>query len=188
MNFLGHFYLSKNDSDLIVGNFIADFVKGNKFMDYPKKISDGILMHREIDHYTDRHQMVRRGRKRLFGTFRHYSGVIIDMYYDHYLARLWNNYSKEPLDFFADNIYKTIETHWGLLPEKSRYMFPYMKHGNWLVRYASTEGIDLSLNGMSRRLNNNSGLEQATHHLRRYYDDFEEEFKIFISEIKERFA
>ena len=188
MNFLGHFYLSKNDPDLIVGNYIADFVKGKKYLEYPVKISEGIMMHREIDHYTDRHAMVRKGRKRLFPKYRHYSGVIIDMYYDHYLASLWPDYSSIPLDKFAAEIYATIDEHWQYLPEQSQYMFPYMKNGNWLLRYASTEGIGQSLDGMSRRLNNNSKLDQAVHQLHEFYDDFEEEFKEFIVELKQRFS
>lgn len=187
MNFLGHFYLSLNDPDLIVGNFIADFVKGNKYSAYPERISEGILMHRKIDHYTDRHQMVRVGRKRLFEKFRHYSGVIIDMYYDHYLASLWNNYSRESLESFAESIYQTIELHWSILPSQSKYMFPFMKNGNWLVRYATTEGIEQSLNGMSQRLNNNSKLELAAHHLHLHYDAFQEEFEAFIIDIKKQF-
>ena len=188
MNFLGHFYLSKNDPDLIVGNYIADFVKGKKFQDYPSKIAEGIMMHREIDHYTDRHAMVRKGRKRLFGKYRHYSGVIIDMYYDHYLARLWSDYSSVPLGTFADEIYDTLDQNWKYLPEQSQYMFPYMRNGNWLLRYASTHGIDQSLTGMSRRLNNNSKLDQAIHQLHEFYELFEEEFQEFIIEIKNQFS
>jgi len=77
MNFLGHFYLSQDDPELIVGNFIADYVKGKKYQDYPSGISKGIMMHRNIDHFTDSHHLVRNGRKRLFDKYRHYSGVII---------------------------------------------------------------------------------------------------------------
>jgi len=187
MNFLGHFYLSQKDPELIVGNYIADFVKGKKYNEYPSRISEGIMMHRHIDYYTDRHPLVRNGRKRLFGKYRHYSGVIIDMYYDHYLARLWENYSREPLSVFAQQIYSTLEANWQHLPAQSQYMFPYLKSGNWLLRYASIEGLGKSLTGMSRRLNNNSKLDQAVHELHEFYGDFEEEFKEFIDEIKKYF-
>lgn len=187
MNFLGHFYLSQHEPELIVGNFIADFVKGKKYMDYPDKIAEGILMHRHIDHFTDRHQLVRQGRQRLFEKYRHYSGVIIDMYYDHYLANLWDEYSDATLGEFADTIYDTIETYWDDLPEKAKFLFPYMKSGNWLLRYASTDGIGQSLNGMSRRLNNNSKLDQAVHQLHEFYGDFREEFQEFIVDIKSQF-
>lgn len=187
MNFLGHFYLSKDDPELIVGNFIADYVKGKKYLDFPEGISTGIMMHRNIDHFTDSHQMVRNGRKRLFSKYRHYSGVIIDMYYDHFLANLWTAYSDEKLSAFADFIYETIEAYWDQLPLQARHMFPYMKSGNWLLRYATTDGIGQSLNGMSRRLNNNSKLEQASEQLVEFYYDFESEFKEFIVEAKNHF-
>ena len=91
MNFLGHFYLSQSNPELVVGNFIADFVKGNKYIDYPDKIAEGIMMHRHIDYYTDHHPKVSKGRKRLFGTYRHYSEVIMDMYYDHFLLIFGKN-------------------------------------------------------------------------------------------------
>ncbi len=187
MNFLGHFYLSKNDPGLLVGNFIADFVKGKQYLDYPDEISKGIIMHRKIDHYTDRHSMIRKGRKRLFPFYRHYAGVIMDMYYDHLLARFWNEYTSEPLETFSSSVYNTIESYWKFLPEMARYMFPYMKSGNWLVRYQTTEGLGKSLNGMSRRLNNNSKLELAVTQLHEYYDDFRSEFEKFMPELKEEF-
>jgi acyl carrier protein phosphodiesterase len=188
MNFLGHFYLSKNDPELLVGNFIADFVKGKKYLDYPPNISKGIVMHRNIDHFTDQHELVRKGKKRLFPTYRHYSGVIMDMYYDHFLASLWPRYSNEELVHFAEHVYDTIEGFWDYLPEQSRYMFPYMKSGNWLVRYATTDGIGRSLNGMSRRLNNDSNLEHAIDQLHEFYDDLESEFKKFIREAHDHFS
>ena len=183
MNFLGHFYLSQSDPDLIVGNFIADFVKGKKYEDYPAAIAKGIMMHREIDYYTDRHKMVRKGRKRLFNTYRHYSGVIIDMYYDHYLASLWGDYSNESLHDFSGHIYRTIEQSWDVLPPDCQYFFPYMKSGNWLLRYATTDGIGKSLNGMSKRLSHASKLNQAIFQLHEYYDEFRDEFREFIVDI-----
>ena len=188
MNFLGHFYLSQDDSELIIGNFIADHVKGNKYLNYPAGISKGIMMHRNIDHFTDSHQMVRNGRKRLFNKYRHYSGVIIDMYYDHYLANLWSDYSQDSLSAFSNQIYDTIEEYWNHLPPQAQYMFPYMKSGNWLLRYATTEGIGQSLNGMSRRLNNDSKLDQAVSQLHEFYGEFEAEFREFIVEIKNHFG
>jgi acyl carrier protein phosphodiesterase len=187
MNFLGHFYLSSFDPELLVGNFIADDIKGKKYLDFPEKISKGIMMHREIDFYTDHHPIVKQGRERLFGKYRHYSGVIIDMYYDHFLASLWDNYSEESLSSYANSIYKTLEKYTDQLPERSQFLFPHMKSGNWLLRYASIEGIGQSLNGMSRRLNNNSKLNLAVYELNEFYDEFKAEFQEFIVAIKKHF-
>ena len=187
MNFLGHFYLSQHDPDLLTGNFIADFVKGKKYMDYPYIISKGIMMHRQIDYFTDRHHLVRQGRKRLFGKYRHYSGVIIDMYYDHFLANLWKDYSENSLAEFSYQVYETIENNFHVLPEKSQLLFPYMKNRNWLLTYASTEGIGLALSGMSKRINHDSKLDEAIYELHEHYDLFKVEFQQFIIEIKAHF-
>ncbi len=187
MNFLGHFYLSRHDPDLIVGNYIADYVKGKKYLDYPDGIRDGIIMHRNIDYFTDRHPMVRQGRRRLFSKYRHYSGVIIDMYYDHFLASLWESYADEPLSEFSQSIYHTIEKSWDVLPGRSQYLFSYMRQYDWLVRYASMQGLRRSLDGMSKRINNNSQLDQAIHDLREQYDLFKEEFESFIEDARVQF-
>jgi acyl carrier protein phosphodiesterase len=187
MNFLGHFYLSQHDPALLVGNYIADFVKGKKYLDYPEEISRGIVMHRNIDHFTDQHPMIRKGKKRLFPIYRHYSGVIMDMYYDHFLARNWSAYSSATLVSFSKSVYDTIEEHWEFLPQKSQFMFPYMKSGDWLIRYATIEGLGKSLTGMSRRLNNNSKLELAVDQLSEFYALFQTEFSIFMPELNRQF-
>ncbi len=187
MNFLGHFFLSHHDQDLLVGNFIADAVKGKKYLDYPENIAKGIMMHRQIDHFTDNHKMVRQGRKRLFPAYRHFAGVIMDMYYDHLLATDWMRYSDLSLEDFAENVYGIIESYWQYLPERSRYMFPYMKSGNWLVKYATTEGIDRSLTGMAKRLNNNSKLEHAIDQLNEHYELLKPEFDFFMHDLKLEF-
>lgn len=188
MNFLGHFYLSGHDPELVVGNFIADFVKGKKYLDYPSKISEGIMMHRNIDDFTDRHPTFLQGKRRLFPKYRHYSGVIQDMYYDHFLASLWSDYSSEPLYDFSYRIYDYIENYKHLLPEKSMYMYPYMKGGNWLMRYQTIEGISESLHGMSRRISHDSKLDQATQELIENYDSIKEEFQAFMPELEKEFA
>jgi acyl carrier protein phosphodiesterase len=187
MNFLGHFFLAGDSTDLIVGNFIADHIKGKKYESYPDAIAEGILMHRSIDAYTDTHDSFRKSRKRLWPKYRLYSGVIVDMFYDHYLASNWSVYSEQHLEVFARNIYEIIAANWDLLPYESKYMFPFMRNGNWLVRYAETEGIHQSLSGMARRAKYHSKMEEAVHDLRLHYDLFQEEFNEFIADISEKF-
>ena len=84
MNFLAHIYLSGEDTPLMIGNFIGDFVKGNEYKNFPADIQNGVLLHREIDSYTDSHEIVLESKKRLREKYRHYSGVITDIFYDHY--------------------------------------------------------------------------------------------------------
>ncbi len=99
MNFLAHLYLSKKNKNILIGNFIADAVKGKKHNLYSKEVQAGILLHREIDNYTDNHPIVRKSKRRLNKRYGHYNGVIIDILYDHFLAKNWNNYSEIPWMF-----------------------------------------------------------------------------------------
>lgn len=188
MNFLGHFYLSQNDTGLILGNYIADFVKGKSYRLYPEEVARGILLHRRIDEFTDTHAMVRQGRRRLFEKYRHFGGIIIDMYYDHYLASRWHEYSGSSLTDFADFIYQTIEKNLASLPSQSQYMFTYMKNGNWLMRYRTMEGLDKSLRGMAGRINHPSKLEQANEELQRYYTEYNDEFSLFMTDLVREFG
>ena len=188
MNFLGHFFLSKNDTGLILGNYIADFVKGKNYLNYPEEITRGILMHRQIDSFTDGHAMVRQGRKRIFAKYRHFAGIIIDMYYDHFLASRWSDFSNQSLQDYSSYIYSIIEDNLSLLPAQSQYMFNYMKNGNWLMRYSTTEGLEKSLRGMASRINHPSKIEQAREELIVFYQLWDFEFSTFMDDLKVEFG
>ncbi|HNQ82643.1 MAG TPA: DUF479 domain-containing protein, partial [Bacteroidales bacterium] len=97
MNFLAHLYLSGKEEDVIIGNFVADAIKGNSLGHYPQGMERGIRLHREIDSYTDSHELFRASRNRLAPRYNHFSGIIVDLYYDHFLAKFWNEYSNEDL-------------------------------------------------------------------------------------------
>ncbi|MGB3774600.1 MAG: DUF479 domain-containing protein, partial [Leeuwenhoekiella sp.] len=96
MNFLAHIYLSQYDEQVTIGNFIADGIKGSKYKQFPIPIQKGILLHRSIDAYTDAHHLVRKSTKRLHPHYHHYSGIIVDIFYDHFLAKNWSSYSDIP--------------------------------------------------------------------------------------------
>lgn len=180
MNFLGHFYLSPDDPDLIAGNFIADFVKGKKFQEYSDGIARGILFHREIDHYTDNHPAFSASRKRLFGRYRHFAGVLADMFYDHLLARHWDNLHNQALPEFASSMYSLLDNYQQIMPEGSKLTYYYMKKNNWLVNYAYTEGLDRSLKGIASRFRFHTNIEHATEHLAEDYQAYEDDFYRFI--------
>ena len=97
MNYLAHLVLSGDDDFIRIGNFIADSIKGKKYKTYPKNIQKGILLHRQIDLFTDNDDIVKRSKKRLHNRYGHYKGVIIDILYDHFLAKNWVKYSSTPL-------------------------------------------------------------------------------------------
>lgn len=183
MNYLAHIYLS-GDNDLVtVGNFIADGIKGKSYKKYPKDIQTGVLLHRNIDTFTDAHKIVRQSTKRLHDNYGHYSGIIVDILYDHFLAKNWNKYSNVPLSDYAESFYDLLKEHYEILPLRIQKLMPYMMTDNWLLNYASIEGISRVLAGMNRRTNNRSGMDKAVIELELYYSEFESEFSAFFEEL-----
>ncbi len=166
MNYLAHIYLS-GDNDLVtIGNFIADGIKGKSYKKYPKDIQTGVLLHRNIDTFTDAHEIVRQSTKRLHENYGHYSGIIVDILYDHFLAKNWNKYSNVPLSDYAESFYDILEDHYEILPLRIQKLMPYMTTDNWLLNYASIEGISRVLAGMNRRTKNRSGMDKAVNGVR----------------------
>jgi acyl carrier protein phosphodiesterase len=185
MNFLAHLYLSGDDPKIMAGNFIADFVKGrNALSQFEPAIVRGIELHRSIDEFTDTHAIVSESKNRLRPKYRHYSGVIVDVFYDHFLARNWNLYHHDLLPDFADKSYSIIQSFDSILPEDVKYMLPYMIKGNWLVNYSKLEGINRALSGMSRRTPYESKMEESVADLELHYSEFEKEFKAFFPELQ----
>ena len=183
MNFLAHLYLSGDDEDIMIGNFIADGIHGKKYIDFPKDIQTGILLHRQIDTFTDAHKTFRESTKRLHKNYGHYSGVVVDIFYDHFLAKNWANYSDTTLDVFVDNFYDSLQDHYELLPARIQKMMPYLIADNWLLSYASIDGITKVLEGMNRRTKNRSQMNLAVNDLKEFYNEFEDEFTRFFDEL-----
>ena len=132
MNFLAHLYLSKNNNNILLGNFIADHIPGNNFTHFHPEIQKGILLHRKIDTYTDAHKIVRKSKRRLHPRYRHYKGVIIDIFYDYYLAKNWSKYSKTSLEIFSKSVYDLLIENHDILPMKSQYFTKHMIENNLL--------------------------------------------------------
>jgi acyl carrier protein phosphodiesterase len=185
MNFLAHIYLSGDDTDLKIGNFIADFVKGRSFNDFRPSIQKGIKLHRAIDHYTDTHLIVSQSKKHLWNKYRHFSGVIVDIYYDHFLAKNWSQFSEKPLDIYVEDFYEMINENKADLPDNVNHMMPYMMRKNWLLNYANFEGIEDVMQGMSRRTKHDSKMEESVMELKTHYKEFEEEFFEFFPQLQE---
>jgi acyl carrier protein phosphodiesterase len=183
MNFLAHIYLSGDNELVTIGNFMADGVRGNKYKMYARDIQIGIRLHREIDTFTDAHPVFRQSTKRLHKPYGHYSGVIIDIFYDHFLAKNWSAYSEVPLADYVTDFYKSLNNHVEILPPRYKTMTPIMIKGNWLLSYSTVDGIQLVLNGMNRRTKGLSNMNKATKELRDYYSEFENEFTTFFAEL-----
>ena len=126
MNFLAHLYLSGNNEEVIFGNFIADGVKGNQMNGYSAGIRDGIRLHREIDRYTDNHPVVKQSKSRLSPKYRMFSGVIVDLFYDHFLSKYWQEFSQKELNDFVSKTYQLLIKSYDLLPPRPKRILPFM--------------------------------------------------------------
>ena len=183
MNFLAHLFLSGGDDELKVGNFIGDSVKGRDLSAYPARVQDGIRLHRSIDRYTDTHHIVMNSKLRLRPKYHKYAPVIIDMFYDHFLASLWGDYSKITLEQFIQESYDLLNSKIDIMPERTQFMLPYMIKGNWLLGYRELTGLDRSLTGMSKRSKFKSNMEHAVADLEQDYEKYKQEFQAFFPDI-----
>ncbi len=183
MNFLAHIYLSFEDDEITIGNFIADSIRGNKYDHLPERVQKGITLHREIDTFTDAHPTVRQSTKRLHKNYSHYSGVIVDIFYDHFLAKNWKNYSDTPLAIFVEKFYDLLEDNYPILPIATKRMMPYMITDNWIFNYSKMKGISRVLHGVNRRTKNKSKMNFAIIDLEEHYEEFEKEFTSFFEEL-----
>ena len=183
MNFLAHIYLS-GDNDLIkIGNFMADGIRGKHFESYPLEIQKGIILHRAIDTFTDAHLVFRQSTKRLHEHYHHYAGVIVDVFYDHFLAKNWTKYSDEKLEDFVQRFYQSLNYNYEMLSERTKGLMPIMMKENWLVSYQTVEGIEHILTQMDHRTKNESKMRFATNELSEFYSEFEKEFTEFFEEL-----
>lgn len=183
MNFLAHIYLSGDDQELAFGNFIGDFVKGNYKDDFPERVVMGIALHRKIDQFTDGHDIFKKSKSRLSQIYGHYPPVIIDIFYDHILARNWEQYHRLPLIDFTAQFYDYVQLKQALIPERGKELFRYMVKQNWLYNYSRIEGIEKTFQGLARRTSFDSNMEKATHDLVRHYNAFESDFNLFLPQV-----
>ncbi len=185
MNFLAHIFLSGNNDLIKIGNFMADGIRGNDYLEYPEEIQKGIILHRAIDTYTDAHPIWRKSKHRLHERYGHYSGVIIDILYDHFLAKNWNTYSNEYLEDYVERFYQSLKDNYEILSPKTKKLMPFMIESNWLVSYASIAGIERILFQMDYRTKHRAHMHNAVQELQEFYTEFEEEFTLFFVDLIE---
>lgn len=195
MNYLAHFVLSGDDDELRLGNLLGDVVKGRveRFV-YPgvsERMRTGIRLHRAIDSFVDAHPVVRRSKQRIATRYGRLSGAIVDVYYDHVLAREWPTYQAGELATFVSDVHRTLTTHLHRLPDGVHPLVRAMTRGRWLEQYAHIEGIAAALHGMSRRFPVAAGIGTAAEELAEQYDAVSADFAELFPELRahcERFV
>ncbi|UCH64212.1 MAG: DUF479 domain-containing protein [Fidelibacterota bacterium] len=158
---------------------MGDFVKGDGYYQYSTGIQQAILLHRRIDAYSNTHPVYRRSKRRIHSSYRHTKGILVDLFYDHFLARDWDQYTVEPLPAFTSRVYQALEVHWGILPRRLQSILPPMATDDWLLAYRDTANIGRALTGLSRRLSHENKLNRGLDELQANYLDLEEDFVAF---------
>lgn len=189
MNFLAHLYLSPPAPEAWLGSLLGDFVKGPvEAAGYPPAVADAIRLHRAVDRFTDGHPAVLAAKARFAPGERRYAGVVLDVAFDHFLARDWQRHHALPLERFAAEVYAALQRAPEPLPERFTRMLPWMVSQDWLVSYRERRGVELALRRMSQRLADGSGLLAATAHLQACYAQFEADFHRFFPSLVDAFS
>ena len=184
MNWLAHLRLAPKAPLLRLGNLCGDFVRGVDLGSLHPELQRGIAQHRAIDAFADAHRLVRRSRERLDAGFGRFSGVLIDVFYDHFLARDWQLHGDGgTLVEFAEVVHSLLETHAALLPWRLQQAAPWMRRQAWLVSYAGVDGIDAVLQRMANRVQRTTPLGQGAGQLRAHYDELGRDFAAFWPEL-----
>lgn len=183
MNYLAHIYLSGESEEITVGNFIGDFVKGNRHQQFPQQVAYGILLHRRIDSFTDQHPAVRQCIQLLRPGYGKYAGIVADLFFDHFLAFNWKDYSVESLRQFTKNAHTIFLSNFGLLPPRVKQFLPFLIYHKRLESYARQENMLTVLEIMSRHTSLPPNGQWAMQMLSQEYQQFEALFRSFFPEL-----
>jgi len=185
VNYLAHLFLAGESAESLIGNLAGDFVKGPLHERFPPLIRDGIVQHRRIDAFTDAHPAVAAFRRVLIPEQGHWSRVIADVFFDHFLACDFELYAGEPLETFVERVHRTIDQHVDLLPDRLAIVWPYMRDQRWLLSYREASGIEQALRGLSRRIARHPPLFEAMHHLDDSREELLRRFRAFLPDVIE---
>ena len=185
MNYLAHIFLSGNKMRLSLGNFIGDFVKGNQHKNYPQQMQQGILLHRAIDHYTDNHPIVLECVDFMRPSFGRYSGIVLDMYFDYFLAKNFKKYSPLPFRLFCYRFYATALLHYFYIPKRVRGFIFHFVTTNRLGKYATKQGLHGSLQIMHRYKSKAIEPDNIIAFLNNNEKYLEKQFELFFEDLKD---
>lgn len=189
MNYLAHAYLSNNQPNLILGNFIADHIRGNNYEQYSPEVIDGIKLHRKIDHFTDNHPDFKAAKRFFYDGFEKYSGILIDIYFDHFLAKNFQLYSNQSLNDFTNSVYNIYDGFKDEMPKSSYNFYNYVLQNDIYNAYASIEGIESVLFHLSHRIKHGVFLNESLYLFKRHelallsgFNQFMQDIKIHLTE------
>lgn len=183
MNFLAHAYLSYGNEELLIGNFIGDEVKGSQYLNYLPGIQKGILLHRQIDFFTDTHPLLLELKNLLRKSNGRYAPIALDILLDHILAKTWSDYHLLPLEVFVKKTLDTLSLYQKYLPQNSNLFLNFAIKTNRIIEYASLQGIYATLEQFGKRIQAFPPLENAISIFQQNESQFFDNFKTFFAEI-----
>lgn len=188
VNYLAHVFLSHENPDAIVGAMLGDFVKGRVIVGWNEDVRAAILLHRAIDRFTDRHPLTLASRALVSEERRRFAGILVDVFYDHFLARHWSRFHPLPLAQFTQTIYGALLPRRSDFPERLQRILPWMVCDDWLASYADVASIDAALHGLARRFRYTEraeGLANGVSELEKNYAALERNFLAFVPLVQE---
>lgn len=187
MNYLAHAFLSNNDEELLVGNFIADHLRGNNFTGLSQRVIEGVLLHRKIDSFTDEHVEFKKSKRLFYNGFEKYSGILIDIYFDYFLAKDFSKYASIPLQEFSRKVYKIYTDNHQHLPKTSSRFLEYVIQNNVYLSYSRLEGIETVLNHLSHRIKHHVQLDDSIQLFKKHEAELQNNFDVFFQDAIQHF-
>lgn len=185
MNFLFHLYLSGDDPDILTGNLMGDFVKGRIEAEYPSRLRSGIMLHRRIDSFAQTHPLFRQSRIRIDPRYGLWRGVLVDLFYDHFLAAEWDKWSPEPFEAYLERARRMVEARRPFLPERMQEVLATI-FADLIPSYRDVHGIGRALERMARhRVRRPNPLAGGEKELARHYGEVRDDFRGFMPDVKQ---
>ncbi|PLX86505.1 MAG: DUF479 domain-containing protein [Desulfuromonas sp.] len=185
MNYLVHLYLSDPTPECLLGTLMGDFVKGRIGESFAPGVRRGIVLHRKVDVFAESHPAFRSSKGRICDSYGYFRGILVDIFYDHFMARNWERYGSEPLPEFARRVYAVLENHAGSLPAPMKSTASAMIAHNWLVSYREMDVIGRVLERVSSRLRRPNPLGLGLAELEKNYAGLEDDFRAFLPEAQD---
>ncbi|MEH2203998.1 MAG: ACP phosphodiesterase [Nostoc sp.] len=183
MNYLAHLFLSQYTPEFLIGGLLGDFVKGNVESIYTGDIQKGIYFHRKIDVYTDTHNIFCSSKRLISPKRRRFAGILIDLFYDHFLAKNWSEYSNTELFIFSQHVYKVLQSNQDLLPESLKLILPNMISQDWLTSYREVAAVENALKRISARVKRENDIKSGIEDLLSNYQQLESNFLDFFCDL-----
>lgn len=183
MNYLAHIALSGNNTDIMIGNFIGDFIKGDEFNKFPRDLRKGMLLHRAIDSFTDSHPLTIQSKRRFYKEYPKVGGIITDILYDYFLCLNWDKFYSMSLENFITKTYLTLEENKNQFPKEMDGLYQHLIINDWFRRYKTQKGTALSLTQIGNKIKYPKDLGLSFQIVNDNFEQFNNEFDAFYQEL-----